>query len=37
MRYVSGLFLAIANGVTLLQQRTDGRAPLTETIILAIS
>jgi hypothetical protein len=36
-RYVSGLFLAIANGVTLLERRTDGRAPLTETIILAIS
>jgi len=29
-------FLAIAVGVTLLERRTDGRAPLTETIILAI-
>jgi hypothetical protein len=36
-QHLSGLFLAIANGVTLLERRTDGRAPLTETIILATS
>jgi len=29
-------FLTIATGVPLLERRTDGRAPLTETIILSV-
>jgi hypothetical protein len=33
---LGALFREIAAGVTLLERRTDGRAPLTETIVLAI-
>lgn len=33
---LAALFREIAAGVTLLERRTDGRAPLTETIVLAI-